>query len=269
MGKYLKKFSTDSARVEYEGSNDYIEPYVSYVEGDNSVHYNKFVETRLVAKYNVTSTSNPTSIGYIQYSRWAFTEIEIDGVVQPSVVSAYTFDTLGEHTVKYTLADPTSIGDCAFQYCYGLTEVTIPNSVTSIGGNNVFANCEGLTSVTIPNSVTNIGGTAFAGCTSLTEVTIPNSVTSVGNMAFVSCSGLTEITIPSNVTSIGQNAFASCSNLSKITSHIMVAPNVQSATFGGVSNGGTLYVPIGSSGYETWMNDQGNLGLYGWTKVEQ
>ncbi len=38
-----------------------------------------------------------------------FSEIEIDGVVQPSVVSSYTFDTTGEHTVKYTLVDPTSI----------------------------------------------------------------------------------------------------------------------------------------------------------------
>ena len=28
----------------------------------------------------------------------------------------------------------TSIGDCAFAYCTGLTSVTIPNSVTSIGG---------------------------------------------------------------------------------------------------------------------------------------
>ncbi len=268
MGKYLKKFSTDSDRIEYEGSDNYLEPYVSIVEGDNSVHYNKFVEKRLVATYNVTRTSSPIPIGNKQYIS-AFTEIEIDGVVQPTVVSAYTFDTVGEHTVKYTLASPTSIGDCAFQYCSNLTEVTIPNSVTSIGGANVFANCEGLTSVTIPNSVTNIGGAAFAACASLTEVTIPNSVTSIGNMAFIGCSGLTEITIPSNVTSIGQNAFANCSSLSKITSHIMVAPNVQSATFGSVSNGGTLYVPIGSSGYDTWMNNQGNLGAYNWTKVEQ
>ena len=49
----------------------------------------------------------------------------------------------------------------------------------------------------------------------------------------------------------------------------MEAPNVNPGTFNSASNGGTLYVPIGSTGYDTWMNDQGNLGLYNWTKVEQ
>ncbi len=57
----------------------------------------------------------------------------------------------------------TSIGNSAFEYCFGLTSVTIPNSVTSIGW-CAFGNCSGLTSVTIPNSVTSIGSEAFEGC---------------------------------------------------------------------------------------------------------
>ncbi len=51
----------------------------------------------------------------------------------------------------------------------GLTEYTIPDSVTVISG-EVFAGLDCLTSVTIPNSVTEIGGGAFYGCTSLTSV---------------------------------------------------------------------------------------------------
>jgi hypothetical protein len=39
---------------------------------------------------------------------------------------------------------------------YGLTSITIPNSVTSIG-DNVFNNCSGLTLIEIGNSVTSIG----------------------------------------------------------------------------------------------------------------
>ena len=57
----------------------------------------------------------------------------------------------------------TSIGNCAFEGCSGLTSVTIGNSVTSIGI-YAFSGCSGLTSVTIPNSVTSIGIYAFSGC---------------------------------------------------------------------------------------------------------
>ena len=57
----------------------------------------------------------------------------------------------------------TSIGGKAFQDCWSLTGVTIPNSVTSIGY-QAFENCKSLASVTIPNSVTSIGSSAFYGC---------------------------------------------------------------------------------------------------------
>ena len=74
--------------------------------------------------------------------------------------------------------------------------------------NSAFNNCRGLTSVTIPNSVTSIGDYAFAYCEGLTSVTIGNSVTSIGDQAFYGCSGLTKIEIPSSVTSIGEDAFS-------------------------------------------------------------
>jgi hypothetical protein len=44
--------------------------------------------------------------------------------------------------------------------------------------------------VTIPDSVTSIGGYAFSLCTGLTSVTLGNSVTSIGQCAFSGCSGL-------------------------------------------------------------------------------
>ena len=47
--------------------------------------------------------------------------------------------------------------------------------------------------VTIPNSVTSIGYLAFWDCSGLTSITIPNSVTSIGDAAFRYCSSLTTI----------------------------------------------------------------------------
>ena len=85
-----------------------------------------------------------------------FSEIEIDDVVQPSVVTSYQFDTTGEHIIKYRLINDTTLGNNTFKECTSLISVTIPNSVTSIG-NYAFDGCSELTSVTLPNSVTSIG----------------------------------------------------------------------------------------------------------------
>ena len=138
--------------------------------------------------------------------------------------SSYTVKTIGDYAFDYCYGltsvtipnSVTSIGDYAFHDCYGLTSVTIPNSVTSIG-DYAFDYCEGLTSLTIGNSVTSIGDDAFNQCSNLTSVTIPNSVTSIGNEAFYNCYVLTNLTIGNSVTSIGSSAFQACYALTSVT----------------------------------------------------
>ena len=79
-----------------------------------------------------------------------------------------------------------------------------------------FSGCSGLTSVTLPDSVTSIGYGAFRSCSGLTSITIPDSVTSIGEYAFGYCSGLTSVTIGNSVTSIGDSAFYNCSRLKTV-----------------------------------------------------
>ncbi|MBP5288728.1 MAG: leucine-rich repeat protein, partial [Clostridia bacterium] len=97
-----------------------------------------------------------------------------------------------------------------------LTNLVIPDSVTTIGG-DAFSDCTSLTSITIPDGVTAIGSYAFSGCTGLTSVTVGAGVTSIGEFAFSRCTGLTFITIPKGVTAIGWGAFYDCTSLTSIT----------------------------------------------------
>ena len=187
-------------------------------------------------------------------------------------------------TYSGTTYSVTEIGYGAFSGCSGLTSITIPNSVTSIGndafygtgwynnqpngilyldncclgykgdnptgslslkegtrliGSYAFFYCSGLTSITIPNSVTSIGEKAFYGtgwynnqpngilyldncCLGYKgdnptgSLSLKEGTRLIGSSAFYGCDGLTSITIPNSVTSIGDSAFYACDGLTSV-----------------------------------------------------
>ena len=86
---------------------------------------------------------------------------------------------------------------------YPITNVTIPDSVTSIG-NFAFAQ-NLLTNVTIPGSVNSIGEAAFED-NKLISVIILNGVEYIGTKAFDG-NQIADVTIPSSITWIGGRAF--------------------------------------------------------------
>ena len=237
-------------------------PNVSLCEEENEVHYREFVDPRLILRFTVTDGSTPTQL-YRYNTTYdprigepinrgvdKFDSIEIDG----TEVSIADLDTAegtyqlsnGNHTVKYSLKDPTIISSYLFSGCGNLTNIKLPNTVTRLYL-CAFNNC-GITSLTIPDTVTRLDEESFSNCVNLQSVVLGT--------------GLTYMDI---------EIFTYCTSLTSITSLAMTAPTTSRNTFSSnLPANGTLYVPRGGTGYDTWMQNQSYyLGYYNWTKVEQ
>ena len=115
----------------------------------------------------------------------------------------------------------THIHSGAFWRCTSLKKIIIPDSAITNSALKIddyaFANCVSLQQITLRESIHSIGHSAFEGCKSLEQIIIPNSVASVGDMAFAFCSSLKHITIPDSITSIGYEAFMGCDSLKRIS----------------------------------------------------
>ena len=133
------------------------------------------------------------------------------------------------------------ISDEAFEGT-GLTDITIPKSVTTIGI-SAFADCNKLANITFEQGGTAnlvIGNNSFES-TAINAVTIPNRAVSIGNNAFYNTddlqflsfetgskltsigayafakSGIQDLSIPKTVTSIDNAAFVECYSLNTIS----------------------------------------------------
>lgn len=87
----------------------------------------------------------------------------------------------------------TVIGAAAFSSKTSIKTVTIPNTVTDLE-TGAFMYCKNLTNITLGNSVKSLGDCVFESC-GLEEIKIPASVTSINVRAFWDCSALSKIEV--------------------------------------------------------------------------
>ena len=101
-----------------------------------------------------------------------------------------------------------------FKGCLALQNVELETGMTKIP-DNLLASCPGFTAITIPDTVTAIGGGAFRD-TCLVNVTIPDTVTEIGDSAFYACKQLATVQLSNKLTKLGELAFSDCTSLTSI-----------------------------------------------------
>ena len=215
-------------------------------------YYYEIVEPSLITSVEIGT--NVTSIGTNAFS--GATNLTTVTFEQGSMLSIIKEKAFRYLNALITVSFPQdsileNIENYAFELCQNLENITIPNTVTTIGDSIFYLNRK-LKSIHIPASVTSIGRGGIAGITMLDTITIdsnnqqysstddvlftsdkinlltypmnkpgnkyvvPNSVTNLSDLSFLGVKQLTEINLPNSINSIGSNAFYNALLLKKV-----------------------------------------------------
>ncbi len=150
---------------------------------------------------------NKTSLDYLSYT------------VSGNSIRITDCDPSAENIVIPDTIDglPVTVIDWyAFEHCYNLKSVTIPDTVTHIS-RFAFAHCIALETVNLPTSLYAIEQYAFYDCPKLKGLKLPEHLAVIEERAFCGCDSITEVNIPATCTAVGDYAFMDCDALDMIT----------------------------------------------------
>lgn len=109
-----------------------------------------------------------------------------------------------------------AIGSGAFKNNDFLTEVNIPDSVTTLDY-EILRDCDNLVKLTLGTGITAIPASMAENCLNLKEVIFKGPVISIGSNAFYQCAQLQISKLPDTLETIGSSAFFRCKNLTNLT----------------------------------------------------
>lgn len=131
--------------------------------------------TGAMANYNIGSFAP-----WYQYAEQIQKIVIEAGTTSVGNVAFYNLNNLTEVELPNTIL---TIGEWSFHKCMALTEIVLPNSVLTI--QNFAFQESGLTQITLSNSLQSIGDQAILECRAFANpITIPASVTKIGRAAF-------------------------------------------------------------------------------------
>jgi len=211
--------------------------------GIRSIAYNAFNATD-VKKAIWLSDTPPDSyyefaeINYVCNDSYRFSNQVVCLLNSMEEINGVRYVPTGESEAAYDVID----------YIGNETVITIEEDMNVINIEPyAFYDCRGLSSVSIPNSVTTIGGEAFNGCSGLTSLTIGSGVLSIGTNAFSSTNLKKVVWLP-NTPPEGYENVSSARNYVSNDSYngldnVTVYPYLSSM----FEAGGLKYVPVSPS----------------------
>lgn len=155
-------------------------------------------------QFTYDDSSKTASVNAVKSTTSPNTDLSNDDITIPEKVK--------NNGNTYTI---TSIANAGF-HGVSAKSITLPSTLTSIGG-NAFSNSNVLSgTLDIPSNIKSIGDSAFANITSVSSLDIPDSTTSIGSN-LISSSSIQKLSIGNGVTAIPDNAFANATNLQSVT----------------------------------------------------
>lgn len=162
--------------------------------------------------YNCTSLAHveiPSGVKAIR--EYAFRECTaLNSISLPEGLDSLGIGALLGCTALKELTIPASVSAIAnwALSATGLISVTFPQ-ITELNA-YVLADCLGLTQVTLPTSLTKMGDMVFRGCANLKSIALPKSVTLIGSNMFKGCTSLENVyCLSTTPASCGNNTFES------------------------------------------------------------
>ncbi len=166
---------------------------------------------------NITAVNLPNSLEKLGYN--AFHACKITSVTVPEQITVLergvfsccfelTSVTLPEGLKTIGSLEQYSSGP--FQHCTSLKTIELPDGVEVLG-RTAFGQ-SGLTEITLPKNLKTIGGGAFCACADLKKINWNDNLETVNSNAFEECIGLTEVEIPAGIANFDPAAFRDCPN---------------------------------------------------------
>lgn len=186
--------------------------------------------------------------------------VSVDGVLLNQAQTTLIRYPIAKSGTAYTVpATVTELAPSAFESCTRLTEIGLPNTLSSIGA-WAFANT-GLTAIHLPNSVRTVDDHAFCACTALTDVTLSSNLQELGAGTFWGCTALQNVVLPNRLQSISYCLFYGCTELRAVTVPQSVQ-NIENDAFSGSSYQIDMTVYNGSYAHEYFQKQiNGSLSI--------